>query len=104
VHITNNNFGAIIKTARKNRGFTQEQLAEKINIGPRHIMAMENEGKTPSFNVLCSLVHELNISPEAIFYPEQRPNDTELDYLMRLLAQCSSKELSAVTALVERLI
>jgi len=100
----NHNLGVIIKTARNNKSLTQEQLAEKLGIGSRHIMGIENEGKAPSFDVLYDLVRELNILSDSIFYPEKRNEDSALDYLMRLLPQCSKQQISAITALVEQLI
>ena len=36
--------GQAIKKAREARGITREQLADILNIAPRHIQSIENEG------------------------------------------------------------
>ena len=56
MHNVSIGLGVVIKNARINKQFTQEQLAEKIGIGSRHIMAIENEGKHPSYEVLYNLI------------------------------------------------
>lgn len=43
--------GQAIKKAREARGMTREQLSEIIGYAPRHIQAIENEGKYPSMIV-----------------------------------------------------
>jgi transcriptional regulator with XRE-family HTH domain len=98
------NLGAIIKHSRKAHDLTQEQLAEKVGIGSRHLMAIENEGKAPSFEVLFKLIRILEISPDSIFYPDGKPEDKQFDRLTRLLAQCSERDVRIVSALVESMI
>lgn len=43
--------GQAIKKAREARGMTREQLSEIIGYAPRHIQAIENEGKYPSIEL-----------------------------------------------------
>lgn len=96
--------GAVIKAARNKRGWTQGQLSEKIGVGERHIMGIENEGKSPSFEVLFSLVHELNIPGDDIFYPENYAEETELSYLIRLLKRSDRRDIRAITVLAQALL
>jgi transcriptional regulator with XRE-family HTH domain len=98
------NLGAIIKHSRKAHDLTQEQLAERVGIGSRHLMAIENEGKAPSFEVLFKLIRILKISPDVIFYPDGKPEDSQFDYLARMLAQCSERDVQIITALAESMI
>jgi transcriptional regulator with XRE-family HTH domain len=98
------NLGVIIKHARTSKDLTQDQLAEKVGVGSRHLMAIENEGKYPSFDLLFRLVRILEISPDTIFYPDRKPDDTHLDYLNRLLEQCADRDVRVITALVESMI
>jgi transcriptional regulator with XRE-family HTH domain len=98
------NLGLIVKNARLARDLTQEQLAEQLGVGARHLMAIENEGKHPSFDLLYGLIRILNIAPESIFYPDKRPDDTRMDYLNRLLTQCADRDIRVVTELVESMI
>ena len=95
MHIIASDLGAIVKRARLSKDITQEKLAEKAGVGLRHIMAIENEGSYPSYEVLYKLVRELNISTEEIFFPENNIDDPELDYLIRLLKRLRSLGRSA---------
>ena len=38
-------FGQAIKAARKAKGISRNQLADKMNIAPRYIASIENRGK-----------------------------------------------------------
>ena len=51
-----NNLGATIKQARLSANLTQDELAEQVGITGRYIMALENEHKQPSFEVLCKII------------------------------------------------
>jgi transcriptional regulator with XRE-family HTH domain len=104
VHIEKNNLGAVIKAARMKKGWTQDTLAETVGVGVRHIMGIENEGNSPSYEVLYKVIRGLNIPADNIFYPEKNSPGTQLDYLIHLLEQCGDNEISAVTALLETLL
>ncbi len=96
--------GSILKTARKAKGLTREQLAEIINITPRYLMSIENENKKPSLDVLFRLVRELGISADTIFYPEIQHVDTKVEQLVRLLYLCDDRELKIATATIKALL
>jgi transcriptional regulator with XRE-family HTH domain len=96
--------GHIIKAARKSRGHTREQLAERIHITPRYLMSIENENQKPSYDVLFRLVRELGISADTIFYPESESKNTEFENLIRLIYQCDKREIEAVSAAVKALL
>jgi transcriptional regulator with XRE-family HTH domain len=98
-----NTLGAVVKAARLRKGWTQDVLAEAAGIGVRHIMGIENEGSSPSYEVLYSIIRELNIPADSIFYPEKNPSNPQLEYLVHLLGQCGDREIHAVTALTEAL-
>jgi transcriptional regulator with XRE-family HTH domain len=89
--------GAVIKNARLNKQLTQEQLAEKIGVGPRHIMAIENEGKHPSYEVLCNLIQILDISAELIFHPKTASKSIEQEQFIREFLSCNEREQKIVS-------
>jgi transcriptional regulator with XRE-family HTH domain len=99
-----NRLGPLVKSARLNQGLTQNQLAEKVGVGLRHIMGIENEGKRPSYELLYHLIRELNISADSIFYPDHYIGDAEFDYLIRLLKRCGRNEIRVVIALAKSLL
>ena len=41
-------FGQAIKEARKAKGISRNQLADRLNIAPRYIASIENSGQHPS--------------------------------------------------------
>ncbi len=54
--------GQDIKHAREAREMTREQLAEIIDYVPRYIQALENEGQTPSVDLLFQLAEMFDVS------------------------------------------
>lgn len=81
----NNNFdfdftpiGQAIKKAREARGITREQLADILNIAPRHIQSIENEGQYPSFQLFVRLITMFNISVDQYIFADRRAEKTTL--------------------------
>lgn len=104
VHIENETLEDIFKQARQNSELTIEELAFRVKIMPRYLYHIENEGKKPSFDVLYSLIRELSISPDLIFYPEKSKADSEIDTLIRQLYKCDKCALDVIKATVSALI
>ena len=95
------NLGGIIKAARMEKKLTREQLAERVDIGPRHLMGIENKNKTPGFDLLFHIIRELEIPAEKIFYPEIGVKSSDKERLVRMIYRCGDRDIRAVTALVE---
>ena len=93
-----NNLGTIVKSARESRGLTQDALAEKLNVGTRHIMSIENEGKNPSFKILTGLVRELHIDANAIFYPENETNELMVNEVFHIYNNCDENSRNIIKA------
>lgn len=93
-----NNLGVIIKTARLNKDYTREQLAEKIHISSRYLTSIENENKKPSYDILYKLVRELGIPADTIFFPEMKQNLSEKEQLVRMISQCDEHSLRVLFA------
>lgn len=80
--------GPILKNARIEARLTQDELAERLGVTTRYIMAIENEGKCPALDVWFRLIRTLHISADAIVYPENtadREQDEQLLYMIRSL-------------------
>ncbi len=58
------NIGEFLKYIRKQRGLTQEQVAERLNIATPVLSKWENNKAVPSLDMLCRLCNVLNISIE----------------------------------------
>lgn len=96
--------GKVIKQARLANGLTYEQLAERVGISERYLYRIENKKQKPSYDMLFKLIRELSIPADLIFYPEQTPEMSELDYLVRSLYQCDPRSLQVVRAVVKTLL
>ena len=58
--------GRNIKTYRKNKGFTQEELAELLNITPQAISKWESESGLPDISMIIPLAQVLGVSTDAL--------------------------------------
>lgn len=70
--------GEQIKRLRKARGFTQEQLAEMIEIAPRNLSRIEVGESFVTAETLEKLLFALNITAEELFAYEHLRDEKEL--------------------------
>ena len=87
------NLGRLIKNARLEAGLTQDNLAKQVGVTPRYIMAIENENKYPSIQVLSKIICTLKISADTIFYPETQYTDREKERLIHMIYMCDEREM-----------
>ena len=57
-----NTIGNNIKTYRKNKGFTQEELADLLNVTPQAVSKWESENSLPDTAMLIPLAQILGVS------------------------------------------
>lgn len=75
------NIGKVISDRRKALGFTQQALAEKLNISFQAISKWENGASCPDIELLPQLAAVLNISIDALLgYPSQSVTDYDNRY------------------------
>ena len=70
--IKKGDLGNAIRTARIKKGYTQEQLAEMLNITPGHLQHMECERRNPSVPMLFQMMQLLDFSVDALDFPLYR--------------------------------
>ncbi len=58
---------------RKLRGFTQESLAEEIDVSLRYVQYIEQDGLVPAFEIMKRIIVALDIPPGQIFGIEPLP-------------------------------
>lgn len=51
--------GSLIRTMRKERGITQKELSDKVNISRSYLAAIETNIYTPSSKILVLILNEL---------------------------------------------
>lgn len=61
-------FGINLHSYRKLRGFSQEQLAEKLDISVKHLSTLETGKVFASAELIEKISAELNVSISALFY------------------------------------
>lgn len=80
--------GARLKAARKERGYTQEQLAELTKLSTRHIAGIEKGEANPSFEVLYTITTVLGVSFDVIFNPADEQVECEIQEIIGLYRAC----------------
>ena len=68
--------GQAINNARK--GITREQLAEILDLAPRHIQSIENEGQHPSFQLFVRLITMFDISADQYIFPDKKTDKSTI--------------------------
>ncbi|MCL2250330.1 MAG: helix-turn-helix domain-containing protein [Treponema sp.] len=72
-------FGTNIKYYRKKLRLSQEQLAEKLEITPKHLSTIETGATFVSAELLEKFTRELRVSASALFYSaDEISNDDNL--------------------------
>ena len=60
----------IIRTRRKELGFSQDELAKKCDVSRQTINAIENNKFAPTLSLAFKLSKELHITVDELFEPE----------------------------------
>ena len=96
--------GERLKKARKDRGLTQEQLAERAGLSTRHIAKIEKGDVNPSFEVLSTLVKTLGVSFDAIFDPASKQAEAEIQEIAGLYRACPKQGQRLILATIRAMV
>lgn len=89
--------GQAIKKAREQSGITREQLAEQLDITPRHLQSIENEGQHPSFQLFVQLIAMFSISADQYIHSSKLTEKTSLRrQIDTILDSFDDKELTVI--------
>lgn len=93
--------GKIIQTIRKSNGYTQEKLAEKIEVSVRYISDVEQDRAKPSYEVLIRICNLFHIGLDQIFceYLEVK-NNKILEYSLSGFDKLSEKDKETIENLI----
>lgn len=97
------NLGNNIKRRRQNLGMHQYELAERLGISPNHLSSLETGKTRPSFDLLCKLCAELNVSPDYLMLGSIHSNNVPQNIIDKLKL-CSSDTLYTVDGIMDILI
>ena len=85
--------GKRISLIRKNRGMTQEQLAEKAELSNIYISHIENSRSIPSLETLMKLCSALDITPDEVLLGTKQDMENYLQSdIQKKLILCTPKE------------
>ena len=98
-------FGLAIKEARMKRGLTREQVGAMIEIDPRYLTNIQNNGQHQSIQVFYDLVSLLNVSVDEFFLPaSDLAKSTRRRQLEKQLDNLSDKELVIMESVADGII
>jgi len=64
--LSSDRFGDLVKSARKFKKITQEELATRLRISARYVKDIENSGQIPSNKLIKRIVSELEITSDIV--------------------------------------
>jgi len=98
-------FSERLATLRKERGMTQQALANKVGVTVLQIRRYEGGASQPTLDVIRRLAITLAISADMlIFEPEERGPDDTLRYQFEAVSQLPEDEQAVVREVLESLI
>lgn len=97
--------GKRISLIRKNRGMTQEQLAEKAELSNIYISHIENSRSIPSLATLMKLCSALDITPDEVLLGTKQDMENYLQSdIQKKLILCTPKERRMVSRFIDLLL
>ena len=93
--------GKNLQSIRKSNGYTQERLAEKIEVSVRYISDIEQDRAKPSYEVLIRICNLFHIGIDQIFgeYLEVK-NNKILEYSLSGFDKLSKKDKETIENLI----
>ena len=96
--------GKKIKTLRKQKGLTQAELAEKINVDSKYVSRLETGNSVASITTMIKISKVLNIQLSDIFTVESEQEKNKIIELINLkLSKINIKELNAILDIISGL-
>ena len=92
--------GKKIRQIRKERGFSQEELSEKIDISPRHMCTIENGNSFPSIETFVKISEILDIDINEFFNLKNKTNDELRNTIYNLIQTSTIQELHLIKDII----
>lgn len=97
-------FAKNLKQIRKQRGLTQEELAELVNVAPRHISFIETARSFPSSDLLERLCAVLNVNYSSLFeFEENLSREQILGRIQDITEKLDDKKLKYIYKMVSEI-
>lgn len=89
--------GQRIRKYRKAHGFSQEELAERVNISTTHMSHIETGNTKLSLSVLVSLSEALEVDTDKLLFSTKRANKSAYtEEMLNLLEDCTPQQLAII--------
>lgn len=97
-------FGKRVKELRKSKGFTQEQIAELINIEPPNVSKMENGLHFPQPEKIEKIAKALDIDVKTLFdFEHLQKKEDLIKYIITSLNEFDLKTIELIYKFVSNL-
>ena len=94
--------GQKIRTTRKARGLSQEQLAEKIGISTTHMSHIETGNTKLSLPVFVNLAKVLEVRTDELIYDVKPiPHNIYIENIVNMLDDCSTLQIQIIEDIVK---
>lgn len=94
--------GSRIRKARLQAGLTQEAFAERLNLGPKHISAIERGIVGLSMETLQNICQVLHVSADTLLFGDIEKSPA--DALCQRLGRLSPEEFAQVKEIVNKIL
>lgn len=96
--------GTRIRTLRKERGYTQEQLAFEANMHPAQIGHIERGVQSPTIDTLEKIIKALNVSINEFFNFDNVSlnNENALNLFLNTLSQEELNDISTILIILKK--
>lgn len=84
--------GQLLRSAREERGLTQDALADAADISKKYISNIERGKCNPSYDILYRLVSALHISADRLFSDRNTSSEFDEDVLLANYRRCPPKD------------
>ena len=91
--------GALMKELRKEKGLTQEQLAEQFNVSRRSVSRCETGSNLPELDILIEMADYYEVELRELLNGERKSGDMngELEETVRKVAEYSNEDKLKIT-------
>ena len=82
--MSNKNLGEMISSLRKEKGMTQSELAEKMNVTDKAVSKWERNLACPDVNSIPKLAEVLGITVEELLNAQTRKENNKIDEIVNI--------------------
>lgn len=93
--------GQQIRKIRKAHGFSQEELAERVNISTTHMSHIETGNTKLSLPVLVDIAAVLEVRTDDLLCSTTATSSTALDEIASILEGCSAQQSKVIADVVK---